>query len=190
MPLKLTVKYPESLKGAGKIAKIDSQKPSILLEAGKALQELLAEWMRQLNSSRSKHGSNHWNPSGIHEPVVDGDNVSVPIFIPGITRALHDIVINPVEAKALAIPVSESAYGMSPREYNNVHPKGTKEALFRPKGKDYLAKNDNGSLVVMYILRGSVHQNQDETLLPPNDQMNHTISESVSESIRAILESV
>ena len=189
MPLRLEVTYPESLKGVGKIADIESKKSSILLEAGKSLQELLAQWMRDLNSARSKHGSDHWKPSGIHEPVVDGDSVSVPIFIPGITRALHDIVIRPVEAKALAIPVSESAYGMSPREYNNVHPKGTKEALFRPKGKDYLAKNDDGSLVVMYILRGSVHQNQDETLLPPNDQMNQTISESVSESIRAILES-
>ena len=163
-------------------------KPSILLEAGKALQELLKDWMRELNASRSKHGSNHFKPSGILEPVVNDNTVSVPITIPGITRALHDIVINPVEAQALAIPVHASAYGMAPREYNNVHPKGSKEALFKPKGKYYLAKTDSaGNLVVMYILKKSVHQNQDATLLPSNEQMNKVFSDSVHDAIETIL---
>lgn len=188
MPINIKFTVPESLKGNGKIAEINQAKPSILLEGGKALQELLKDWMRELNSSRSTHGSNHFNPSGILEPVVNENTVSVPITIPGITRALHDIVINPVEANSLAIPVHESAYGMQPREYNNVHPKGTPEALFKPKDKDYLAKTDSaGNLIVMYILRKSVHQSQDSTLLPRDEQMNEAFSDSVHEAIEAIL---
>lgn len=188
MGLQLKVTLPESLQGKGKIADIETLKPSILLEGGKALQELLAQWMRDLNAARSKHGSNHFTPEDVHEPVVEESTVSVPIFTPGITRALHDIVIRPVEANALAIPVHADAYGTSPREYNLNHPKGTPEALFRPKDKDYLAKNDGGKLVVMYLLRNSVHQPQDPSLLPSEEQMASTVMEAVSNAVKAILE--
>lgn len=187
MSLKIKFTFPPSLTGGGKIAEIDRLKPSILLEGGKALQELLAQWMRDLNDSRSTHGSNHYNPNDVLEPVVDGDTVSVPITTPGISRALHDIIIHPKEAQSLAIPLHADAYGISPREYNNQHPKGTPEALFRPKGKDYLAKNDNGSLVVMYLLRKSVHQKQDASLLPPEEKMDAAFSDAVYEAIEVIL---
>lgn len=188
MPLNIKVTLPESLTGKGKIAEIDKLKPSILFEGGKALQELLAQWMTELNSTRSKHGSNHFTPDGVHDPIVDGNTVSVPISIPGITRALHDVVIRPVEARALAIPVNEAAYGISPRRYNVNHPKGTPDALFRPKDKDYLAKNDGGKLVVMYLLRNSVHQSQDPSLLPSEEQMASTVMEAISNAVEAILE--
>jgi hypothetical protein len=187
MGLNLQVSLPASLKGEGKLGKIESRKESILLAGGQALQKLLRNWMRELNSSRSKHGSNHFTPSGIHDPVIDGNNVSVGIFIPGINRALHDVIIRPVEANALAIPMHADAYGTSPREYNNNHPKGSPDALFRPKGKDYLAKNDNGSLVVMYLLRKSVTQRQDRTLLPPAEEMSETALKAMHGAVEAIL---
>lgn len=190
MGIKIKVTLPDSLKGKGKIEKVIEKKGEILEHGGKELAKLLRNWMRDLDSSRSKHGSHHFTPSGIHAPIVEGDSVSVPIYIAGITRALHDIVINPVEAKSLALPVNDSAYGIAPREYNDRHPKGTPEALFKPKGKDYLAKNDNaGNLVVMYILRKSVHQKQDSTLLPPDDQMNQTVMDAVSDAVEVILNS-
>lgn len=175
------------MKGEGKLGKIESQKSSILLAGGQALQKLLRNWMRELNSSRSKHGSNHFTPTGIHDPIVDGDNVAVGIYIPGITRALHDIVIRPVEAQSLAIPMHADAYGTSPREYNLNHPKGSPEALFMPKGKDYLAKNDHGSLVVMYLLRKSVNQKQDPTLLPTSEEINKTVMDAIHGAVEAVL---
>ena len=187
MGLNIKVTIPETLKGEGKIEKLESAKESILLAGGQALQKLLRNWMRELNSSRSKHGSNHFTPSGIHEPVIEGNSVSVGIFIPGITRALHDIVIRPVEAQSLAIPMHADAYGTTPREYSNNHPKGSPEALFKPKGKDYLAKNDNGSLVVMYLLRKSVHQNQDPTLLPSSEEINKTVMDAIHGAVEAVL---
>lgn len=187
MGLNLQVSLPESLKGKGKIQKIDDNKEAILNVGGEALAILLRNWMRELNAARSKHGSNHFTESGVHDPVVDGNSVSVGIFIPGITRALHDVIIKPVEANALAIPVHADAYGTSPREYNNNHPKGSPDALFRPKGKDYLAKNDNGSLVVMYLLRKEVHQKQDRTLLPPAEEMSNTALKAIHGAVEAIL---
>ena len=187
MPLTLQVKWPASLEGKGKIEEIERLKPSLLKEGGVALQELIADWMVKLNDQRSKHGSNHFTPQGVLDPVVDGDYVKVPVTIKGISRALHDVVIKPNEAQSLAIPLHASAYGIQPREYSNIHPKGTPEALFRPKGKDYLAKNENGSLVVMYLLRKEVHQKQDRTLLPPADDMVNTFLEAISDAVGAIL---
>lgn len=189
MPLQIKVTLPDSLKGAGKIQKIQDSKESILDKGGEALAILIRNWMRQLDSSRSKHNSGHFSQSKVHDPIVEGDTVGVPIYVTGITRALHDIVINPKEAKSLAIPLHESAYGISPREYNTRHPKGSPEALFKPKGKDYLARNDNGNLVVMYLLRKSVHQAQDETLLPPNEEMNKAVMDAVSHAVEIILNS-
>lgn len=190
MGLSIKVTLPESLQGKGKIADIETLKPFILLEGGKALQELLAQWMRDLNAARSKHGSDHFTPKDVHEPVVEGNTVSVPISTPGITRALHDIVIRPVEANALAIPVHADAYGTSPREYNRNHSKGSKGAMFIPKGKSYLAKTDDaGKLVVMYVLKDSVTQKQDRSLLPPDDEMNKAFSNAVSDAVEAILNS-
>lgn len=187
MSLNIKVTLPDSLKGSGKIAEVERLKSAILYEGGQALKKLLEEYMSQLGSS-SRHSPPHWTPDGVHDPVVEGNTVSVPISIPGITRALHDIVINPVEAKTLAIPVNEAAYGISPRRYNVNHPKGSKGALFIPKGKDYLAKNEDGNLVVMYLLRNTVHQSQDRSLLPTDEAMNEAFSTAVHDAVQTIME--
>lgn len=190
MGLSFKVTYPESLTGGGKIDEIERQKTAILEEAGTSLYELICDWMRQLNQSRSPR-SGHFDatPDNVLDPVVDGDSVHVSITIPGITRALHDIVIRPVEAKALAIPVHADAFGMSPREYNQRFPKGSPEALFHPKGKDWLAKRDGKGLAVMYYLTDIVHQSQDRSLLPPDEDLNKAITDGVVNAIEAILES-
>ena len=191
MGLKITCKYPVSLTGGGKIKEIQDAKPDILREAGESLKACLEDWMRQLNSIPNKNGwprSNHWTPKGVHAPIVDGDTVSVPIHNAGITRALHDVVISPVEAKSLAIPAHADAYGLQPREYNQRHPKGTELALFRPKGKNYLARRgEDGELVVMYHLTKQVTQPQNRDSLPPDEQMNEAFSGTVHDAIEAIL---
>jgi hypothetical protein len=185
----LQIKWPASLQGKGKLAEIEKLKPSILMEGGKALQELLGRWMEQLNATRSKHGSGHFTSDKVQDPVVNGDYVFVSIDIPGIKRALHDIVIRPVEAQSLAIPLHESAYGISPRNYNLDHPKGNKDALFRPKGKDYLARrDDSGDIVVMYLLKKEVHQAQDRSLLPPADEMVNTTMDAIRDAVEAVLQ--
>lgn len=193
MGLQLQVKWPDSLKGKGKIAEVEAAKNSILMEGGYALQEVLADWMREVEANHpSRFGKrlNHFTPDGVLDPVVEGNSVAVPITIAGITRALHDLVIRPVEAKMLAIPLHADAYGIQPREWNDKHPKGSEDALFRPKGKDWLArKGQNGSLVLMYALKNEVTQPRDETLLPPADKMANAVIEAMGDAIEAILNS-
>ena len=191
MGFSLKVKYPQSLIGKGKIEMIEKMKPNILNEMGTALLKLIREWLRQLSATRGKHTPSHFDPdpNRVPEPVVQGNNVYVSINIPGITRALHAVVIRPIEAKMLAIPISPEVYGMQPREYNIRFPKGHPEALFRPKnGKSFLAKKgNNGQLVVMYYLRDMVKQPQDRTLLPPDEQMDKAINDSLHDALFAIL---
>lgn len=190
MGFKISYQWPASLKGKGKIAKIEKAKPEILAEAGRELFELICDWLRDIDSRGNRLGgkrTNHFSPNHVKEPIVDGNFVSVPIHIAGITRAFHDIVIAPKEARAIAIPLHASAYGIAPREWNKNHPKGTKDALFKPKGKDYLARNDDGKLVVMYLLRNTVRQPQNAALLPSKEKMYEVVNESVWDAIRAIL---
>lgn len=197
MGIKISITLPPSLTGGGKLGQIESQKPKLLKFGGDAICELLQEHMRMLAMTRGRYQSgkvkHHFKPSDVMQPVVSGDNVSVGITTPGITRALHDIIIRPVEARALAIPLHADAYGRQPREYNLLHPKGTKEALFLFKAKSgnaFLAKNDGKNLVLMYILKDQVYQRQDPTLLPTKQEMQKSFTDAVDEAVAYILKAM
>lgn len=197
MGIKISIQLPPSLTGGGKLGKIESLKNALLLRGGVAIQKLLKDHMRMLEQTRGKYPSGkrskHFKPEDVLSPVVNGESVSVGITTPGITRALHDIIIRPVEAKMLAIPLHADAYGMQPREYNIVHPKGTKEQIFLIKAKSgnlFLAKNNGKDLVLMYILKDRVYQRQDPTLLPTKEQMQSTFTEAVDEAVKTILKAM
>ena len=197
MGIKITATLPPSLTGSGKIGQIESLKPHILLEGGAALQKLLKNHMRMLESTRGKYPSgkrdNHFKPEDVQSPVVNGETVSVGITTPGITRALHDIIIRPVEARALAIPLHADAYGYQPREYNMIHPKGSKDRIFLIKAKSgnaFLAKNNGKELVLMYILKDSVYQRRDPTLLPTTEEMQSAFTDAVDEAVKTILKAM
>lgn len=188
MGISISVQLPPSLTGGGKLQQIESQKNRILLEGGKAIQELLKDHMRKIDPR-----GRHFKPSGVTEPLVSNEGVSVGITTPGITRALHDLIIRPVEAQMLAIPLHADAYGMQPREYNLKHPKGTKKQIFLIKAKSgrlFLAKNSGKELVLMYILKDEVFQRRDPTLLPTEQEMQSTFSDAVDEAVKTILKAM
>ena len=95
---------------------------------------------------------------------VDTDN-SVVVDVPGITRALHDLNIRPKNGKYLTIPLHRSAYGISARDVSGLFYTKNK------RGTEMLAKNEGGSLVVMYILKTQVHQARNPNLLPSRQAM-------------------
>lgn len=112
-------------------------------------------------------GSKHYAP----ENVYNGPGDSVVVDVPGITRAYHDLNIVPVRAQKLAIPLHREALGLakSPKDI---------PGLFYTKNKngtEMLAKNENGALVVMYILKDRVHQKQDRNLMPSDDTIVNNI---------------
>lgn len=169
---------------------------SILRSAGTNLAACIRKHMRRLNASRHSSlsggkSSNHFSPDKVSEPHISNDAVTVAVAIPGITRAYHDIDIYPKEANALAIPLHESAYGISPREIND---RGTYK-LFRIK-KDgvpgnvlYRTEEGDDELIPMYALTQHVHQVRDPSLMPTDKQMTDEALNGAVAAIKAILES-
>ena len=106
--------------------------------------------------------SQHWDPN----KVTQGDSLGVigttNVDIPGAGRAYHDVIIRPVRAKMLTIPMHSDAFHHSARDFND---------LFKPKGKNILARNVNGQLVAMFALAKSAFQKQDSSLMPTDDNL-------------------
>jgi len=176
--------------------RIKTSMNSLLRAAGTSLAKRIRQHMRLLNRSRHSalsggKSSNHFSPDKVSEPTVTQDAVTVAVDIPGITRAYHDIDIYPKEANALAIPLHESAYGISPRENND---RGTYK-LFRinkagstEKGNVLYRNDEGGGLIAMYALTQHVHQVQDPTLMPSNQELTESAIEGLQSALKVVLQ--
>ena len=107
-------------------------------------------------------GSKHYDPSKVNQGDSLGVIGTVNVDIPGISRAYRDVTIRPIRARALTIPIHQSAYGKKVADFND---------LFKPKGKNILARNINGQLVAMFALAKSAFQKQDSSLMPPDENL-------------------
>lgn len=113
-------------------------------------------------------GSKHYDPNKV--TVVDDE---IRIDVPGINRAYHDIDIYPINKQWLCIPL-EAAKGQSPYDI---------EGLFKPKGHNVLMKEVGGMLTPFFALSKHVHQNQDSTLMPTDDEMFDTMIDQIFENL-------
>lgn len=176
--------------------RIQQQMDSVYRNAGQYLARCIRNHMRML--AQTRHGSsaalgakpsNHFKATDVLDPVVKNDGVVVSVTTPGISRAYHDVDIYPKEASALAIPLHASAYGISPREIND---RGTYE-LFRINRKgstqkgNVLYRSEDGKLIPMYALTRHVHQAQDPTLMPSNNQLTDEALKGATAVIKQIL---
>ena len=176
--------------------RVDANMESVYRNAGEYLARCIRNHMRVLNETRRSplnatgRSSNHFSPDKVLEPVVNNNSATVEVAIPGITRAYHDIDIYPKEASALAIPLHYTAYGMSPRENNDrgiyklfrINRKGSTE-----KGNVLFRNGENGELIPMYSLVTHVHQVQDPSLMPSNEQLTDEAIQGATEAIKSIL---
>lgn len=104
--------------------------------------------------------------------------VLVPIA--GISRAFRDLVITPVNASALTIPVAAASYGHRVRELARM---GWR--IFRPKGHDVLmGSRDGGEAQALYALRKRVVVRQDRTLLPSDEAVSSAINKACASYVR------
>ena len=119
--------------------------------------------------------SQHWDPN----KVTQGDSLGVigttNVDIPGASRAYHDVVIKPVRARHLTIPIHQIAYGKKVSDFND---------LFKPKGKNILARNVNGNLVAMFALATSAFQKKDSSLMPPDEHLAGGIFRAITSKIK------
>ena len=106
--------------------------------------------------------SKHWDPKKVNPGKSNGLTGTTVVDIPGAGRAYHDVVIKPIRARALTIPIHASAFGKKASDFND---------LFKPKGKNILARNENGQLVAMFALAKSAFQKKDPSLMPPDERL-------------------
>lgn len=113
-------------------------------------------------------GSSHYSPD-----KVSTKNSVVVVDVPGVARAYHDVTIRPKTAQHIAIPLHRSAYGISPRDVQDLFYTQNKF------GTEMLAKVQGGTLVVMYILKDRVFQKQDPTIMPSDQTMADAIKHNI-----------
>ena len=130
-------------------------------ESGKTAAESMTKSVKNWVQQRYP-GSKHYDPSKVNQGDSLGVIGTVNVDIPGINRAYHDVTIRPIRARALTIPIHQSAYGKKAADFND---------LFKPKGKNILARNVNGNLVAMFALAKSAFQKQDSSLMPTDDNL-------------------
>ena len=130
-------------------------------ESGKTAAESMTKSVKNWVQQRYP-GSQHWDPNKVQQGDSQGAIGNVNVNIPGAGRAYHDVIIRPVRARHLTIPIHQSAYGKKVSDFND---------LFKPKGKNILARNVNGQLVAMFALAESAFQKKDPSLMPTDDNL-------------------
>ena len=104
------------------------------------------------------------------EAFSDSAGATVTVAAKGIRRALGPIEIRPRNKSALTIPVAAIAYGHTVTNLRN--DKGI--AVFRPKGKNYLAYKENPKSrfsTVLYILAKRATLKHEPDLLPRKEEL-------------------
>ena len=130
-------------------------------DSGKVASESMTKSVKNWVQQRYP-GSKHYDQSKVNQGDSLGIIGTVNIDIPGISRAYHDVTIRPTHARHLTIQIHQSAYGKRVSDFND---------LFKPKGKNILARNVNGQLVAMFALAKSAFQKQDSSLMPTDDNL-------------------
>ena len=118
--------------------------------------------------------SNHWDPNKVNSERGVGLIGITNVDIPGANRAYNDINIRPVKAKMLTIPMHSDAFHHSVRDFND---------LFKPKGKNILARSVNGQLVAMFALAKSAFQKKDSSLMPTDDNLASGIFRAICQKL-------
>ena len=154
---------------AQKIQEILSKVKSNLDKASKVVSLSIAATIRRHFQSIYP-GSKHYAPS----KVTVKPNGAVNIDVPGISRAYHDLNIRAKNGKFLTIPFHRDAFGIPARNIDKLF------YVKNKKGTEMLAKNEGGRLVVMYILKESVHQRRDPGLMPSDATILRNITSAVS----------
>lgn len=193
--LTVTVETPENISKLSE--KLLGNMESVYRNAGVRLARCIRNHLRLLASTRhdtaNKLGATptgHFRASDVLPPNATNSDVSVTVTTPGISRAYHDIDIDPVNGQFLTIPLHADAYGLSAREYSErygklfrINQKGSTE-----KGKVLYSKDAlNGKPVPLFALTTHVHQVRDPSLMPTNDKMTEEAINGALAAIKKIL---
>lgn len=131
---------------------------------GQAMQQAIQKhWLQRFPGQTHYKTSRVWQQP--NRSTVDGIEATAYTDVPGASRAYHPVTIAPVRSKSLAIPISQAAVGHSPNDFN----------LFKLNGKSVLARALNGQIEAMYALAKIVHQQQDQSIMPSDDELANAV---------------
>lgn len=111
--------------------------------------------------------------------------VVVRVDSPGVKRAYHDVEIRPQNgSRHLTIPINRLAYGR--RVSSVARLVGEKWFVIQNGGRILLAskKPENGALLPLYVLKRSVRQARDPSLMPSEAEVSQRLVSSAAEYIR------
>lgn len=193
--LEVTVSIPSNIENLSQ--KLEQGMASVYRNAGVRLARCIRNHMRLLASTRHETAnrlgatpSGHFKASDVQPPNATTSDVSVTVTTPGISRAYHDIDIDPVNGQFLTIPLHSEAYGISASEYSQrygrlfrINRRGSTEKQNVLYGKDVLG----GKPIPMYALTAHVHQVRDPSLMPTDAKMTEEAIEGAMAAIKQIL---
>ena len=193
MPDQVTISYKPSPKLAAFVRALGpaGRRPlneGAALELWAAVREHLrreAQWRHGSAQKLGAHPTGHLEKAAQSTaPHADEQSASVTVASPGISRAFHPLQIAPVRAQSLTIPVHWLGYGQRASEVSAAY------RLFRPKGKDYLMADVEGTPTVIYLLRKQVTVPQDRSLLPSDADVERTTTEAMEKYIVSVCRKV
>lgn len=194
--LEVTVSIPSDIDRLAE--KLQAGMSSVYRNAGVRLARCIRNHMRMLASTRHDTAnrlgatpSGHFRASDVQPPNATSSDVSVTVTTPGISRAYHDIDIDPVNGQFLTIPLHADAYGIGAGEFEErgmgklfrINKRGSTEKGNVLYTKDVL----NGKPIPMYSLVTHVHQVQDPSLMPSKDKMTEEALNGALAAIKQIL---
>ena len=132
--------------------------------------------------------SGHWAQAAEKTSMqADASSATVTISHPGIGRAMHDVTILP-KGKCLTIPLIARAYTLRAASV------WESEGLFVAKAKSGGGSkavagklNADGKFEAWYLLVPSVHQAQDRTLLPSDEEYSLAAKEGANDYVSFLL---
>lgn len=137
--------------------------------------------------------TNYWGKAAesVSQPEAmsaDAEAAHLAIAVPGIRRAQEDIDIYPTEGRQyLTIPIASESYGNSILK-GETTPRFEGGFFFTSKRGNLIyaikeGKGRDATIHPLYVLKPHVHQEQDRTLLPSDDQIEESAQDSLKESL-------
>lgn len=128
--------------------------------------------------------------SGVRIDETASGDAAVAIPHPMFARAFSDIEITAKQAKALTIPIHAAAYNQAARSFTDLF-------VWRNTDKDatdrhaFLARSvgtgKNKKLELLYLLVKRVHQPQDRTMLPTDEELGTAAQSGATKYLQAII---
>jgi hypothetical protein len=119
----------------------------------------------------------------VQQPVADAGGVSIVIGHPAIAAKVHGAVIRPQNAAALTIPLHQLAHGRRASVFEDE----TGHKLFRPKGKNVLMADIDGTVVPIYALVKRVNMRPDPEALPDDNDFANAILNTATKHLARML---